>query len=55
LNIAVPQVSLQRPRVDAVIGELVAAGVAQHVGVRLDAELGRERRTLDHAAESRRR
>ena len=35
-----PQVSLQRPRIDAVIRELVAAGVAQHVRVRLDAELG---------------
>jgi hypothetical protein len=38
-----PQVSLQRPRIDAVIRELVATGVAQHVGVRLNAELGRRR------------
>ena len=26
---------LQRPRIDAVIRELIAAGVAQHVSVRL--------------------
>jgi len=31
-----PQVSLQRPRIDAVIRKLVAAGVLQHVSVRLD-------------------
>jgi hypothetical protein len=35
LDITVPQVSLQH------IHQLVAAGVAQHVGLRLDAELGR--------------
>ena len=31
-----PQVSLQRPRVDAIIRKLIAAGVAKHVRVRLD-------------------
>jgi hypothetical protein len=40
LDIAVPKVGLDRPRIVAVVGELVAAGVAQHVGVRLDAEVG---------------
>jgi hypothetical protein len=50
-----PQVSLERPRVDAVIRKLVAAGVAQHVSVRLDAEIGCDRRALDHAREARRR
>jgi hypothetical protein len=34
-----PQIGLERPGIDAVIRELVAAGVAQHVSVRLDAEL----------------
>ena len=47
-----PQVSLQRPRIDAVIRKLVAAGVSQHVGVRLDAEIRDDRYPLDHAAES---
>jgi hypothetical protein len=37
----VPEVSLQRPRIDAVIRELVDAGVSQHVNVRLDAEVSR--------------
>jgi hypothetical protein len=30
----------RRSRVDAVIREFIAAGVAQHVSVRLDAEIG---------------
>jgi hypothetical protein len=34
-----PQLGLERPRIDAVIREFVAAGVAQHVGVRLDPSL----------------
>ena len=50
-----PQLGLERPRIDAVIRKFVAAGVAQHVGVRLDAQIGRNRRPLDHAREARRR
>ena len=37
LNVAVPQIMLDRPRVLAVVGQLVAGGVAQHV--RMDGEL----------------
>ena len=50
-----PQVSLERPRIDAVIRKLIAAGMAEHVGVRLDAEICDDRRPLDHAGEARRR
>jgi len=42
-----PQVGLQRPRIDPVIRQLVAAGVAEHVTVRLDAEAGRRGGALD--------
>ena len=31
LNVAVPQIMLDRPRVLPVVGQLVAGGVAQHV------------------------
>jgi hypothetical protein len=34
------QVMLQGPRIDAVVGQLEAAAVTQHVGVDLEAELG---------------
>ena len=37
LNVAVPQIMLDRPRVLPVVGQLVAGGVAQHV--RMDREL----------------
>jgi hypothetical protein len=46
---------LDRPRVMAVICKLIAAGMAQHMGVRLDAQIGRVGCTLDHAGEARRR
>ena len=36
-------------------GELIAAGLAQHVGMCLDADIGRDRRPLDHAGEAGRR
>jgi hypothetical protein len=32
-------IGLQRPSVDAIVGQLIAAGVAQHVRVRLDAKI----------------
>jgi hypothetical protein len=41
LDVPVPEVVLDRPRVVAVVGELGAAGVAQHVRVHGNAELGR--------------
>jgi hypothetical protein len=55
LEITMPQVSLQGPRIDAVIRKLVAAGVAQHMGVRFDAEIRHDGCPLDHAREARRR
>jgi hypothetical protein len=36
----VAKIDLDRPGIDAVIGQLEAAGVTQHVGVDLEAELG---------------
>jgi hypothetical protein len=41
LDVAMPEIRLDRSRVVAIVGELVAAGVPQHVGVRLDAQIGR--------------
>jgi hypothetical protein len=50
-----PEIGLDRPRIVAVVGEFVAAGVAQHVGMRLDARIGRGGCPLDHAGEAGRR
>ncbi len=36
LDILVPQVSLQAPRIMPLIGQREAAGVSEHVGVDLD-------------------
>jgi hypothetical protein len=36
----VPIQALYRPRIVALVGELVAVGMAKHVGLRLDAEIG---------------
>ena len=38
LDILVPQIGLQRPRVLAVVGQLVTAGVAQRVRMALETE-----------------
>ena len=43
LDIAVPQVRLEGSRIDPVVGQFEAARVPQHVGVRLDPELGASR------------
>jgi hypothetical protein len=51
LNIAIPEVRLDRAQVVAIVGELVAAGMAQHVGVDLDAQIGRGDRPPDRAGE----
>ena len=40
LDRLVAEIVLDGPRIVAVIGELVAAGVAQHVDVNREAELG---------------
>ena len=52
LDIAVPEVGLQRARVVPLVGQGVAAGVPEHVRVRLEAELGLDPRSLDHAGEA---
>jgi hypothetical protein len=48
LDIAMAEAGLQQPGIVVVIRQLVAAGVPQHVGVRLDAELGHGGRALHH-------
>jgi hypothetical protein len=55
LNVAVTQISLDRSCVVTIVGELGAASMAQHVGVRLDAQIGRHGCPLDHAREAGRR
>ena len=50
--VAMPEIGLDRARIMAVVGELVAAGMAEHVGVRLDAQIGRDGCPLDHAAKA---
>ena len=50
-----PEIGLDRARVVAVVGELVAAGMAEHVGMRLDAQIGRDGCPLDQAGEAGRR
>ena len=47
-----PEVGLQRPGIDPVIGQLEAAGMAQHVGVDPDAQAGDDPGALDHAVEA---
>ena len=51
LNIAVAEVCLQGPRVVSLVGQRVAAGVPEHVRVRLEGKLGLDPCPLDHARE----
>jgi hypothetical protein len=44
--------ALDRPRVVAFVREGVAAGVAEHVGMRLELLAGGGRGTLDHSGEA---
>ena len=53
LDVAVPQIGLQRAGIDAVIGELEAAGVAQHVRVHWETEIGRNAKPRDHLTKAR--
>jgi hypothetical protein len=55
LNVAVPKVVLQRPRVVTSIGEGKAAGVAQHVGMCLEGKSGLNTGPLHHLREAGRR
>ena len=52
LDVAVPEVGLQRARVVPLVRQRVAAGVPEHVRVRLEPELGLEPCPLDHAGEA---
>jgi hypothetical protein len=49
LDVPVAEIGLQRPRVVALIGERIPAGVPQHMRMRLVGELGGPARTLDDA------
>lgn len=51
LNIAMAKIGLERAGVVALVGESVAAGVPQHVGVHLEAQLDLGPYSLDHASE----
>ena len=55
LNVAMPKVGLDRPRIVSVVGELIAAGMPKHVGVGFDALVGVYGCSLDHAGEPWRR
>ena len=55
LDALVPEVSLQGPGIDAVVGELEAAGMAQHVWMRLDFEPCRLCGSFQHPGEACRR
>jgi hypothetical protein len=55
LDVAVTEVRLDGTRIMVIVGELVTAGMAQHVGMRLDAEVGSNGCPLDRAREARRR
>jgi hypothetical protein len=48
LDVLVAEVSLQRPRVVALIGQRVTACVPEHVGVRLEPELRLSASAFDH-------
>jgi hypothetical protein len=52
LNVAMPKVRLDRTRVVPIVRQLVAAGMAEHVGMRLDAQIGRDGCPLDHVGEA---
>jgi hypothetical protein len=52
LDVAVPEVGLQRPRVVPFVGQRITAGVPEHVGVRLETQLSLGARTLNHPGEA---
>jgi hypothetical protein len=45
------EIMRQAPRIVAIIGELVSACVAQHVGMNTEGELGSNTRALNHPQE----
>ena len=52
LNVAVAQISLQRPCVVPLVGERVTAGVPEHVRVRFEAQFGLDPCPLHHAGKA---
>src|SRR5262252_1405768 len=52
LNVLVPEVVLQGPRVVAIVGELESAGMAKHVRVDREWHLGGLADALDEAVET---
>ena len=46
------KVRLQGPGIDAIAGQLVAAGMPQHVSMHFDAKVGRNASPFDHAGEA---
>ena len=40
LDVSVPQVGLESPRIMSLVGQREAAGVPEHMGMRLEAQLG---------------
>jgi hypothetical protein len=52
LNVFVPEVMLQGPRVVAIVGELEPTGMAKHVGVDREWHLGGLTDALDKAVEA---
>jgi hypothetical protein len=55
LDVAVAEVSLQRPRIVALVGQRKAARVAQHVRMSRKAQLGLDTSALHHASKACRR
>ena len=53
LDVAVAQIGLQRPGIDALIGELEAACVPQHVRMNREAEIGGNPKPRDHLTKPR--
>jgi len=48
----VTEISLERPRVMALVGQSIAAGVPEHVRMGLERELGGNAGALDHAGKA---
>jgi hypothetical protein len=55
LDIFVPEIALQRTGVDAIISELKAAGVPQHVRMYLEIETSSHPKPRNHLVHARRR
>jgi hypothetical protein len=53
LDVLVPKIRLERARIVAVVCQFVAAGVAKHVSMSLDAQLRGKSGPFDHSRESR--